>query len=131
MGKYRMDMSGESERHELELPNGWREFVISDCREEQSKAGNDMFIFTLTDKETGQMGDLYAIATEGKRWFLKAILKACTVKAAADGVYDWEIEDVLDKVVMGKVVNEEETFINREGDSVTKNKSKVVEIKAK
>jgi len=127
---YKMDMSNESERHELELPDGWRQFTIIECREEQSKAGNDMFIFAFQDSETKQIGDVYAIATEGKRWFLKSILKACGVKASADGVYDWNIEEVLEKEVMGKVVNSEDTFINREGDKVTKMKSKVTEIKA-
>lgn len=127
----RMDMSKESERHEFELPEGWREFVISDCREDMSKAGNVMFVFTLIDKETEQAGDVFAIATEGKRWFLKQILTACGVAAGADGVYEWEIEDTLNKTIMGKVVNVPETFINRKGEEITTTKSKITEVKAK
>jgi hypothetical protein len=121
-------MSKESERHELDLLDGWREFVISDCREETSKAGNDMFIFTIIDKETEQIGDLYAIATQGKRWFLKSLLIAVGL-GGKDGKFKWDIPDVINKVIMGKVINVEDTYINKEGETVTKSKSKVIQVK--
>ena len=127
----RHDMSKEKMRSEFELPEGWREFVISDCKEDMSKAGNVMFVFTLIDKETEQSGDIYAIATPQKRWFLKQMLTACGIAAGADGVYDWEIVDTLNKPIMGKIVNAPETFINRNGEEITKTKSRVTEIRAK
>lgn len=128
---YQMDMSGESERHEFDnLPDGWRTFEISDCKEGTSKAGNEQFIFVFTDKETGQQGDVYAIATQGKRWFLKQVLTACGVKAGQDGVYDWDIEDVLGKEVSGKVVNVDDEWIDREGETQTATKPKINQVKA-
>lgn len=127
---YKMDMSGESERHAFEeLPDGWREFTIDDCKPATSKAGNEQFIFLFTDKETGQQGDVYAIATQSKRWFLKSILGACEIEASADGVYDWDIEDVIGKEVQGKVENQEDTFIDREGETKTVSRPKIVQVK--
>ena len=125
------DMSKEKGRNEFELPEGWREFVISDCKEDMSKAGNVMFVFTLIDKETEQSGDIYAIATPQKRWFLKTLLDACNIPASKDGIYKWEIVDTLNKPIMGKIVNAPETFINRNGEEITKTKSRVTEIRAK
>lgn len=131
MSKYSHDMSGESERHEFEkLPDGWREFTISDGKESTSKSGNDMFIFVFEDKETRQQGDVYAIATQGKRWFLKQILGACEIEASADGVYDWDIEDVIGKEVQGKIENTTEEWIDREGEKQSALKPKVVQVKA-
>lgn len=125
------DMSDESERHEFEkLPDGWREFTILDCNESTSKSGNEMFIFVFEDKETGQKGDVYAISTQGKRWFLKQILGACEVEASADGVYDWDIEDVIGKEVQGLIKNATEEWIDREGEKQSALKPKVVQVKA-
>jgi len=124
------DMSQENERHEFEaLPDGWRNFTILDCKESESKAGNEMYILVLEDKETGQQGDVYAIATQGKRWFLKQILIACTNKAGEDGVYDWEIEDIIGKEISGKVENSQEEWVDREGETKTALKPKVVQVK--
>lgn len=123
-----MDMSGEKEKGEL-LPEGWRKFSITGCEEKTSKAGNMMFVITLTDLEKNQTEDVYAIATAGKRWFLKSILKACSVPASADGVYDWDIADIIDKTILGKVEHIDESWINREGDTVTSKKAKITTVK--
>lgn len=130
MGKYKHDMSGESERKKL-LPEGWREFRIMDCVEQTSKAGNEMFKFIFRDIETQQDEDVYAVALKGKRWFLKQILAACKIEAAQDGIYEWDTNDVLDADVTGLVSHVEEEWINREGVTVKTKKHKITEISDK
>lgn len=129
MGKYQMDMSKESEKKKV-LPEGLRNFTITACEEQTSKAGNQMFMFTMTDEETRQEDEVYAIATPGKRWFLKQILAACGVPASEDGVYDWDIKDVIGKEVQGLVMHQKEKWVNREGEEVESVKSKIVEVQA-
>ena len=126
MKKYSMDMSRESNK--VLLPEGWRKFKILKCEESVSKKGNEMFIFDLQDALTKKVEQVYAIATQGKRWFLKSLLAACDVPASQDGVYDWDIEDVLNEDIMGKVEHIEEDWINREGKTVTSTKGKITEI---
>ena len=89
-----------------------------------------MFIVSLSDKETKAAIDVYCIATEGKRWMLKSLLTALGVAAGQDGVYDWDADEVIGKVVLGKVKNEDEEWIDREGEKRTTQKSKIVEFKA-
>lgn len=124
---YRMDFSDEPDKKKL-LPEGWRRFQITQCIESISKAGNQMFQFKLKDIETEQVEEVFAIATQGKRWFLKSILKACDVKAGQDGIYEWDIENVLDKIIAGRVQHINESWINREGESIAAKKAKIVEI---
>jgi len=125
-----MDMSKESEKKKL-LPEGWREFEILDCKEQVSKQGNDMFKFTFIDVETEQEEEVYAVATQGKRWFLKQVLIACGVAAGQDGIYEWDISNVLGKVVLGYVSHQEEEWINRENKTVKSMKSKITEVAEK
>lgn len=132
MGKnYSMDMSGEKamKRKRL-LEEGWRKFTILDCKEETSKAGNEMFKFTIRDVETGYEEDIYAIATKGKRWFLKTILSAVGCQAGEDGIYDWNTDDVINKEFMGLVEHESNEYINRDGDTVKGTQHRIVEVKA-
>jgi len=124
---YKMDMSKESKKKVL-LPEGWRAFKIIGCEEKVSKQGNDMFVFTFLDLETMTQDEIYAIATQGKRWFLKSVLAACGVAAAQDGVYEWDMQDVMNKVISGYVEHEEEEWINRKGESIVSKKSKVTDI---
>ena len=127
MGKYQHDMSGESKKN-APLPEGWRRFKITACVEKTSKQGNEMFVFNFTDLETKQVEEVYAIATQGKRWFLKMILAACNIPASEDGVYDWDIIDILDQEVLGLVKHEQEEWINRDGKTVTSTKGKIIEV---
>ena len=114
------------------LPEGWREFEIIDCQEETSKAGNEMFLFTVQDVETQKIpDDIYAIATQGKRWFLKQVLSACGIGAAKDGVYKWDTTDVIGSSIMGEVKHFDNEFINREGETIKNKKMKIVQVKAK
>jgi hypothetical protein len=125
-----MNMTGEQEKKKL-LPEGWREFRIMDCVEQISKQGNEMFKFILRDIETQQDDEVYAIAVQGKRWFLKQILTACGIAAGQDGIYEWDIPDVLDKVITGYVSHQEEEWINREGTTVKTTKHKITEVSVK
>ena len=125
---YSMDMSGETERKGL-LPEGWRRFKITSCKEQVSKSGNDMFVFSFLDCERQQEEEIYAIAVPKKRWFLKSILSACGVEAAEDGVYNWEIQDVLDQYVMGRVEHSQEDWIDRDNKPRTTTKGRIVEVK--
>lgn len=124
---YSMDMSQESERKQL-LPEGWREFKIIGCEEGISKAGNDKFIFTIVDKGTGQEEELHPLSVPKKRWLLKQILAACNVPASADGVYDWDIPDVIDKDVMGRVEHYPDEWINTKGETVVSTKHRIAQI---
>jgi hypothetical protein len=127
MGKYKYDMSGESAPKTL-LPKGWRKFRITDGEEQLSKKGNPMFKFTFLDIDTQTSSDVYAITTQGKRWFLKQILSACHAPAGEDGVYDWDLPDVIGKVVRGRVDHEDNEWINREGKKQVTLQSKIVEV---
>ena len=128
---YKMDMSKEKEvtRKKL-LPEGWRKFNILSCEPSVSKSGNDMFIIELEDVETSYIDKIYAISTEGKRWFLKSILAACNVPASQDGVYDWEAKDIIGKQIEGLIEHEDNEWINRQGDKVITKQHRIVEFKA-
>lgn len=127
--KYSMDMSGEKEKKEL-IPEGWRRFQIYACVEHTSKAGNAGFKFSVLDNDLGQDEEVYAIGVEGKRWFLKSILAACNIAAAQDKVYDWDIKDVLDKIIMVRIEHYDDPWVNREGKQVTTRKWRIKEVRA-
>lgn len=126
--KYSYNMKGEHPPRPV-LEEGWRKFKVIDCEEMTSKAGNEMFLVSVEDVETGGVLDVYCVATEKKRWLLKSLLGACGVAAAKDGIYEWDIPDILEKEVMGKVQNSDETWVNREGDEVVTPKSRITEFK--
>ncbi len=122
-------MKGEKEK-KIALPEGWREFEILTCEEQVSKQGNEMFKFIFADCETGQEEEIFAVAVKGKRWFLKQLLTACGIVADKEGFYEWDIADVLNRTVFGRVQHIDEEWINREGETVVTKKGKIVEIKA-
>lgn len=126
--KHSMDMSKEKPQKAM-LPEGWREFKVTDIAESVSKAGNDMFVVDLEDKETGGFLDVYCVATEGKRWLLKQLLTAVQCPAGEDGKYDWDEEDVVGKSILGQVKNNTEEWIDREGEKRNTEKSKIASFK--
>ena len=130
MEKRRDDMSRERPPRPI-LPEGWRKFVIINVEETQSQAGNDMFIVSCQDKETEGILSVYCVATQGKRWLLKSLLTAAGIEGGKDGIYEWNTSDLMEIEVMGKVKTEDEEWINREGETVTTPKSKIVDFKAK
>ena len=116
MSTYSMDMSQEKEPNRKVLfPKGWREFEIINAKESVSKAGNKQMIFTVEDVETEEYDEIYAIMTEGKRWKLKQILNAVGCEGGQDGVYNWELSDVLGKRFMGLVEHKTNNWIDRDG----------------
>lgn len=126
---YKMNMSEEKKpTTKMLLPEGWRKFKIVGVEERVSKAGNQMFVITAKDEETGYDDTWFAIAEPKKRWFLKSILAACGCKASEDGVYDWDIKDILQKNVLGLSVHEDNEYINREGETVKTKQHKIVDI---
>ena len=127
---YNMDMSDEKKPQiKVCLPEGWRKFKLTYAEEQTSKQGNDMIVITAEDVETGYCDTWYALAVPKKRWFLKMILAACGCAASEDGVYDWDIPDIIGKSVEGLCVHEDNKWINRDGDEVVTQQHKVVDIR--
>ena len=124
---YEMDMSNEGKGNIF--PEGERKFKITACREAIAKSsGNDMFVFIFTDILTSQEAEVYAIAVKGKRWYLKSILAACGVAAAEDGIYNWDIPDVIDKFIAGIVTHYKDDYINNKGKKVETTKQNISDI---
>lgn len=122
MTQYEHDMSQEKEvKQKRLLPEGKISLEIINCVEKMSKSQNKMFVITFFSAKDSYSEDVYAIATPGKRWVLKSILAACGVEAAEDGVYRWDIANVIGKKVTAFNTHEDNNYINREG----------VEVKAK
>lgn len=115
---YVMDMSGEKKsiRNDVLAEGCGKSLRIISCEESISKNGNEQFVFEFQEVSTGKVKTIYAISTQGKRWKLKSILTACGVSAGQDGVYQWEVNDVLSKIILADVVNNEEDFTNRKGE---------------
>jgi hypothetical protein len=129
MGKYKHDMSREKEPNKV-LDPGWYDWEIVKVEEKTSKSGNQMFVVSIAlsaDPQTGM--DVYCVAEEGKRWFLKQLLKASEVPILEDGSFDWSEEDLEGKNIQGRVENNQETWIDRQGAERTTTKSKVVEFR--
>jgi hypothetical protein len=127
---YSMPMAGERppKRKKL-LPEGWRVFTILDCKPSKSKAGNEMFIFTIKDTLTGYEEDIYAVATPGKRWFLKCLLTAIGNTGGEDGVYEWDIPEVINKEFRGLVEHDPNDYINRDGEEVKAMQHRISDVK--
>lgn len=122
-----MNMSNESKTKAL-IPEGIRPFKIIACEEKVSKQNNAMFVFIFKDLETNIEREVYAVATEGSRWFLKSILAACLVPAAEDGVYEWDLHDVMEKIVAAEVTHYDDTWEKRNGEKVVTKKDKIAEV---
>ena len=125
--KYKHDMSKESDPKNPHFEDGWHDFEVGNVIEQISKQGNEMFKITLMECELLQEIEVYAIAVQGKRWFLKQLLSATGIAAGQDGVYEWDIPDLIGKIVSGRVENEDEEWIDRQGKKRITQKSKVVE----
>lgn len=127
--QYRHDMSNEGSDNVV-FPEGWREFIITDCKSTTFKSGNPGFEFKFMDIGTGQDFPIVrAIDVPGKRWFLKQILIACEIPAGEDGIYEWDITDVLNKQITGKIENCTEEWTDRNGIKKAIEKSKMTAIR--
>jgi len=127
---YNHDMKDEHKPNIKQLlPEGWRKFKIVGCEERTSKAGNLMFVITAQDLITGYEDTWYAIAEQGKRWFLKSILAACKCPASEDGVYSWDVKDIMNKNIEGLVIHEDNEWINRDGETIKGKQHRITDIK--
>ncbi len=129
--KYTMDMTGE-DKNNFEMPDGWHAFEIVKMEEKVSSKGNPMFVAKVVYVEDVGCGcDIFLVSEKGKRWFLKQLLGAVGLEASQDGVYDFDIEDVEGKTVLGLVEHKQEPdWIDR--NNVTqkgKIKARIVEFK--
>lgn len=121
----KLDMSQEKEMVKRELmPEGDRILKILQVDQKTSKAGNEMLEFSVEDQETGKCDVICAVMTQGKRWALKNILFACGVVVEDGEIYVFEIEDLIDKTIIGKNKHIEEEFTDRKGElaKIKKNK---------
>ena len=129
MGKYQMDMTQETEPNKV-FEEGWHDWEVVKVEEQTSQAGNQMFKISLALADKPSEGTVvYAVAEQGKRWFLKQLLKACDCAAGEDGVYDWSEEDVEGQTVSGRIENAKEIWVDREGKTRETLKSKIVEFR--
>ena len=112
------------------LPEGWRPFTIKSGEDKESKAGNKMFVFRIEDNETSNQEDIYIVRTEGKRWLLKQMLTAIGIVPDTDGKFTYEMSDFIEKQLVGKVIHEDNTWVNREGQTITSKQHKIVEFKS-
>ena len=124
--KYKDDMSEEKAPSKL-LPEGWRALKVVSMEETESKAGNLMFVTQVQDMETKDEQTIYLVAVKGKRWMLKSLLESIGVDKDNDGNFVWDVEDVIGRLASGKVVHEEESWIDRQGNDRTSLKSRIVE----
>ncbi len=123
---YKMDMNNESNTNIL-LDEGWHDFLITNCEEKQSKKGNDMFVVTAVDDVSKKNLKVFCTAVPGSRWFLKQLLTAAGIKAGQDGIYEWDIPDLINKTVSARIEQIDEKWIDRDGNEKTTKKDKIVE----
>lgn len=125
---YEMNMEEETPPKRL-LSEGWKKFTIKSCVEETSSGGNKMFVMKWLEHKTRYVDTIYAIAEPKKRWLLKQILASCNVRAAQDGVYNWEISDIEGKEIAGLVEHSPNEYINRKGETVKTIQHNIVDVK--
>ena len=125
------DMSGETRPNiKKVLPEGWLSVEIESCEPSVSKAGNQMMIVELKEKETSYIEKIYLVAEQGKRWQLKKLLIACGIEAGKDGIYDWNTEDIVGKQIRALNEPEDNTWINRSGDEITTKQNRFTDFDA-
>lgn len=123
---YKDDMSQERKPAGL-IPKGHRVVRVTEMIESKSKSGNMMFITQIEDVETRIGMAVYLVSEPKKRWMLKSLLTAVKAKAGEDGVYEWDVTDVIGKTVTAVVDHVEEEYINRDGNTVKALKAKISE----
>lgn len=127
MRKYSDDFSQEKKPSGI-IPSGHRQVIVVEMIDGVSKAsGNPMFTATIEDIETKNTMQVFLVNVPKKRWMLKSLLNAVGVEGGQDGVYSWDVTDVIGKQVTAIIEHYSEPWINRDGQSVTSNKAKVTE----
>jgi hypothetical protein len=120
-----MNMSEETKLVQREdFPAGDRKIRILDAKESTSKSGNEMIEWTVEDIETGKQDIIYTVAVQKKRWALKNLLDACGVIVKDGEIYVFELDKLIDRVVIATNKPFEQEFINRKGETKTNLKNK-------
>lgn len=127
--EYSQNMSNEkAPKRKMLLPEGKRIFTIKAVARNVSKQQNEMFEFTVVDDETKYEEVWYAVAVEGKRFFLKQILSACGVVADKAGVFKWNDKSVVGKKVLAELVHEPNDYVNRRGETIKGLQHRVIDV---
>ena len=113
---------------------GWKNLEIVEMCEGISQTKNPKYIvyFTSADEPSLQLQiDLTNIP--GKRWLLRQLIEATGIepKENEEGkkIYDWEIEDLINKTVSAQIIHDKTPFIDRDGNEKIIPKAKIVEFK--
>jgi len=112
------------------LSEGWLNMTIESCEPSVSKAGNQMMIVELYNKEASYSEKIYLVTEQGKRWMLKKLLTACGIEAGKDGVYNWNTEDIVGKEIQALNEPEDNTWINRDGNEITTKQNRFTDFEA-
>ena len=112
------------------LTPGWHTFEVVGIEEKTSKAGNPMFVAELAEDKTMHTINVFMVATEGKAWMLKQFLTAVNAPVDEEGVFTWDVANVMGKRLEGFVENEPNDWIDRDGKTQTSHQSKVMEFKS-
>jgi hypothetical protein len=123
---YEHDMKEEKRPVQL-LPEGPRLVRVTEMIFGKSKKDLDMFTTTIEDVKTHKSMVCWLGAEPKKRWMLKSLLTACEIPAGQDGIYSWDVKDVIGKTVIAMIEHKEEPWINREGEQVKTMKAIVTE----
>ena len=108
------------------IPKGHRKIRVTEMIESKSKNGNMMFITQIEDIETRVATAVYLLNEPKKRWMLKSLLTAVGAPKV-DGIFTWDVPDVIGKNCIAVVDHVEEEYINREGNTVKALKAKISE----
>jgi hypothetical protein len=65
------------------------------------------------------------IDVKGKRWMLKQFLTACDVKEDVNGRVNWAEEDVIGRSIDAKNVPEENSYVNKQGETIKEMRNKI------
>jgi len=123
MSDFEYPMNGEGER--VLLPEGWHLFQVIEMELTTSKQGNEMFKVTLEEPISGAVEEVYCVTTRKKRFMLKQLLAAVGIEGDKDGIYHFDIPDVVGKSVEARNIPEDNVYINRQGDEISEKRNKI------
>jgi len=107
------------------LDGGWHTYRVTDITYGTAKSGNPMFTLTIEEPVSGSVDTVYMIDVKGKRWMLKQFLAACKLNEDKDGKVNWCEEDVIGESVEVKNVPEENTYVNKSGETIKEMRNKI------
>jgi len=119
------DLSGEGVS--VQLPDGWHLVRVVNVAVETSKNGNEMYVITTEEPQTGSVDKTYAITTKGKAWVFRSFLSACGFKKDELGIY----KDITPEACIGISVEaqnktEPNEFTRRDGTVVNEMRNKFI-----